>query len=62
MVVASGLITVFGYLLAEGLMYSFPSAWTSVPFSVVQSVGSAVLFAAAGAALDAVKIEKFIKK
>ncbi len=62
MTVVSGLITIFGYLVAEGIMYSFPSAWTSVPFSIVQAVGSAVLYLAVGAALDAVKIKRFIKK
>ncbi len=62
MVVVSGLITVFGYLLAEGIMYSFPTAWTSVPFSIVQATGSAVVFVLAGLALDAVKINKYIKR
>lgn len=60
MVVVSGLITIFGYLLAEGLMYSFPTAWTSVPFSCVQALGSAVIFIVLGSALDAVKISKYI--
>lgn len=59
--ILSGLITIFGYLLAEGLMYSFPSAWTSVPFSIIQSVGSAVIFVVVGTALDAVKINKVLK-
>lgn len=52
MPVLSGLITVFGYLLAEGIMYSFPSAWTSVPFSIVQATGSAVVYWVLGASLD----------
>lgn len=62
MVVVSGLITIFGYLLAEGLMYSFPSALTSVPFSIVQAVGSAIVFIIVGLALDAVKINKYLKR
>ena len=61
MTVASGLITIFGYLLAEGLMYSFPSALTSVPFSIIQAVGSAIVFILVGCALDAVKIQKYLK-
>lgn len=61
MVLVSGLITIFGYLLAEGLMYSFLSALTSVPFSIIQAVGSAVIFILLGCALDAVKIQKYIK-
>lgn len=60
MTIVSGLITIFGYLLAEGLMYSFPSAWTSVPFSIIQATGSALVFVIVGSALDAVKIQKYI--
>lgn len=58
MTVVSGLITVFGYLLAEGLMYSFPSAWASAPFSVIQASGSTVLFVVIGLALDTAKFKK----
>lgn len=61
MTVVSGLITIFGYLLAEGLMYSFASALTSVPFSIIQSVGSAIVFILVGCALDAIKIQKYLK-
>lgn len=60
MTLVSGLITIFGYLLAEGLMYSFASALTSVPFSIIQSVGSAIVFILVGCALDAVKIHKYL--
>lgn len=59
MTLVSGLITIFGYLLAEGLMYSFPSALTSVPFSIVQATGSAIIFILVGYTLDAVKIQKY---
>ena len=59
MTVVSGLITVFGYLIAEGLMYSFPSALTSVPFSIIQATGSAIVFILVGYTLDAVKIQKY---
>lgn len=61
MVVVSGLISVFGYLLAEGLMYTFPTAWMSVPFTIIQAVGSAVIFLILGAALDAAKITRYVK-
>ena len=44
MPLVSGLITIFGYLLAEGLLYSFPTALTSVPFSIIQEVGSAIIY------------------
>lgn len=61
MTLLSGLITIFGYLLAEGLMYSFASALTSVPFSIIQAVGSAIVFLLVGRALDAVNIQKYLK-
>ena len=61
MTIVSGLITIFGYLLAEGLLYSFASAWTSVPFSIIQAVGSAIVFIVVGCALDAIKIQKYLK-
>ena len=59
--VLSGLITVFGYLLAESIMYSFPSALTSVPFSIIQAVGSAIIFAVLGKIIDKIDINKYIK-
>lgn len=59
MTVVSAFITVFGYLLAESLMYSFPTALTSVPFSIVQAVGSGVIFVLMGKALEKAKIERF---
>ncbi len=58
----SGLVTVFGYLLAEGLLYSFPTALTSVPFSIIQAVGSLVIFIIIGAALDKANFKKRIIK
>ncbi len=60
MPLVSGVVTVLGYFLAEGLLYSFPTALTSVPFSVVQAVGSAVIYYAAAAALDKADIKKRI--
>lgn len=62
MPIVSGLVTVFGYLLAEGLMYTFPTALTSVPFSIIQAVGSAILFYAAAPALDKVHIKTRLQK
>lgn len=62
MPIVSGLITIFGYLLAEGLLYSFPTAWTSVPFSIIQAVASAVVYYAAAAALDKIAFKSRIYK
>lgn len=60
MPVVSGLITIFGYLLCEGLLYTFPTAWTSVPFSIIQATGSAIIYYIAAAALDKVKFKSKI--
>lgn len=62
MPIFSGLITIFGYLLAEGLLYTFPTAWTSVPFSIVQAAGSAVIYYIAAAALDKANFKTKISK
>ena len=58
--VISAVITIGGYFVAEGFMYSFPSALTSVPFSIVQSIGSGIIFALIGKALDVSKAERFL--
>ena len=52
MPLASGFITIFGYFIAEGLMYTFPAALPSVPLSCIQATGSAILWYLAAAALD----------
>lgn len=62
MPVFSGLITVFGYLAAESLLYNFASALTSVPFSVIQSAGSAILFWLLGALLDRINFKNRLFK
>lgn len=59
--VISAVITIGGYYIAEGLMYSFPSALASVPFSIVQSIGSAIIFALMGKALDGTKAGRFLR-
>lgn len=58
----SALVTIFGYLLTEGLLYTFPTAWTSVPFSIIQAVASAVVYYAMGAALDKINFKTKIAK
>jgi len=56
----SGCITVFGYFIAESMLYSVASAAVSVPFSLLQAGGSTVLFAVFGTALDKVHIKNLI--
>lgn len=62
MPIVSGIITIFGYLLAEGIMYTFPTAWTSVPISCVQAGGSALIYYIAAFALDKVKFKSRMYK
>lgn len=61
MTVVSGFITAGGYFLAEGIMYTFPTAFTGLPFSFVQAAGSGVVFILIGKALDAAKAERFLR-
>lgn len=51
-------ITVGGYYVANLLLYDAGAALAEVPFNIMQSIVGAVLFAALGAALDAVKIKQ----
>ncbi len=62
MPIVSGIITVFGYLLAEGLLYTFPTAWISVPFSCIQATGSAIIYYLAAAALDKTNFKSRISR
>lgn len=61
MTIVSGLITVGGYFLAGGLMYGFAGAVGEILFNVIQAVGSAVVFVIIGSALDAAKIQKYLR-
>lgn len=62
MPVASGLITIFGYFVAEGILFGFESAAALGLLSLVQPVGSAILFYLVAAALDKVDFKKKIFK
>ena len=61
MPVLSGGITIGGYFVAESLLYGVEAATVSLPFSVIQAVGSAVLFYLAAFALDRVSFQRFMK-
>lgn len=61
MTVVSGLVTAGGYFLAEGIMYTFPTAFTGLPFSFVQAAGSGVVFVLIGKAFDSAKPERFMR-
>ena len=60
MTVISGLITIFGYYIAEGLMFSFEAALISSWIGIIQPVGGAVIFIVVGCALDKIKIQKYL--
>lgn len=62
MPIVSGLITIFGYFLVEGLLYTFPSAAVSMLASLVQATGSAVIYYIFAAALDKLDFKKRIMK
>lgn len=58
MTAVSALITVGGYFIAESLIYSVASAVTSIPFSFIQGLGSAVVFVIVAEVSDKLKIHK----
>ena len=60
MTVVSGLITMIGYYIAEGLMFSFESALLFSFLGIIQPIGGAIVFIVAGCALDKIKIQKYL--
>ena len=57
--VCSGMISIVGYYLAEGLMFGFRTAFfTSATGSIIQAGGSAVFFLIAAGALDQIHFKK----
>ena len=62
MCVASGLVTLVLYFFASWVVYgSAATALLDVPGSIVQALGSAVIYILVGAALDATSIKKRFK-
>ena len=57
-VLGSMAVTVGGYYLANLLLYDQNAALAEIPFNIMQSLVGAVLFAALGAALDAIKLKQ----
>lgn len=56
----SGLITIGGYFIAEGIIFGFRSAVMTLPTSFIQPLGSMIIFYLAGTALDQVKFKSHI--
>lgn len=54
----SGVITIAGYYIAEGILYGFTAAlWVMIAGNVVQAAGSGVIFFVFGTALDKVRFK-----
>ena len=63
MSLASGVVTVVMYFFASWIVYgNAATAWLDVPGSVVQAVGSTVIFCLAGVALDAAKVKNKLNR
>ena len=57
----SGLITVVGYFFAGWILHGFAYGLSEILGNTIQAVGSAIVFVLVGCALDAVKIQKYLK-
>lgn len=62
MPIVSGLVTIVGYFVAEGIMYSFESAIAGLPLCWIQPLGSAAVFYILAAALDKLSFKSKIYK
>lgn len=61
--VVSGVITIVMYFFASWIVYgNAATALLDLPGSVVQAVGSSVIYCLAGAALDAAKVKKKLNR
>ena len=59
----SGVVTIVMYFFASWIVYgNAATAWLDVPGSVVQAVGSSVIFCLAGVALDAAKVKNKLNR
>lgn len=56
----AGLITIVGYYIAEGILFSFTSALAAIPGSIIQAVGSAIVYYIIAAAFDRTGLAKKI--
>lgn len=55
----AGIVGIFGYFLAEGLIYgSFIAALAAVPLQLIQSIGSGFIFIVIAYALDKIRIKE----
>ncbi len=60
MTIVSGIITIFGYFVAECILYSVASATLSLIGNTIQAVASGILFYITAAALDKINFKRRI--
>lgn len=60
MTVASGIITIFGYFVAESILYSTESATLSLIGNTIQAVASGIIFIIMATALDKINFKRRI--
>lgn len=58
MPIVAAMITVGGYYLAEGILYSFQAATASIPFNIIQAISNAVIYYITATALDKIDFKK----
>ena len=60
MPILSGIITIVGYCISGGILFSFAYSVTVIPSSIIQAVGNAIVYYIAAAALDKIEFKKRI--
>ena len=60
MPIISGIITIFGYFVAECILYSVASATLSLMGNTIQAVASGILFYITATALDKINFKRRI--
>ncbi|MBQ4645344.1 MAG: TIGR04002 family protein [Clostridia bacterium] len=62
MTVVSGIITIFGYFVAESVLYSVASATLSLIGNTIQAVASGIIFLIIAKAVDKINLKSKISK
>ncbi|MBQ4573237.1 MAG: TIGR04002 family protein [Clostridia bacterium] len=62
MTVVSGVITIFGYFVAESILYSVASATLSLIGNTIQAVASGIIFLIIAKAVDKINLKSKISK
>ena len=62
MTIASGIITILGYFVAECILYSVASATLSLLGNTIQAVSSGIIFVIIAKATDKINLKSKISK